>query len=217
MQTIASRATWGKVVSGSAVSGRGQGAQLGPAQPVHRPFVHGDCAQRRVEAERGGVPVQYGPLQPRIPALDADPGQSGQQRPAVAAAAHVGPDIQILEVDPVLAFPGREAEEPECEADDLAVMLGYVREHGRRVRRQRLEQVVLGRADVTQRPLVFGEVADKLVDRGHIAGPGRPNQRLTPAPTGRAAPAPPWPSAVYRSPVPVPVPGRPGPFWSGPR
>jgi hypothetical protein len=116
-------------------------------------------------------------LQPAVAALHAQRGQRGQQLPAVTVAAQLWPHVQVLQVDAVLALPGGEVQEPEREPGDLALVLGDMREDGRLGSEQGGAQLVLRPGHLRQRSLVPGQVADELVDRGHIIGPGPADHR----------------------------------------
>ena len=72
------------------------------------------------------VPVQHRPLQPPEVGLDAALGQPRQERLAGPDPAGLGPDEQVLEVNPGAAPEGRVVVEPECEAHRRAVRLGVV-------------------------------------------------------------------------------------------
>src|SRR5690349_5250732 len=64
---------------------RPDGLQRLPRQPVGAPLLEVDRAERAVELDRRGVPVQHLPLQPAVAALHAHLGELGQQGLAQAA------------------------------------------------------------------------------------------------------------------------------------
>src|SRR5579875_147867 len=173
-------------------------AQCRAGEPPDGPFVHRPGAERGVELDGRGVPVQDAPFQPRVAAVHADPGELGQQGLALPPAASLGFDVEVFQVDAVLAGPRRIVQEPQGEPGHAAVpgrpaghpgrLGGHMGEH-RRVRpEQGRAQVVLGRRDHVERLLVLGQVADEAVDDRHITGMGGPDHavKISFAEPGRA-------------------------------
>ena len=143
--------------------GRGQQLQRGPGQPAGDPLVHGDGAEPAVEVDRGLVPVQDGPGQTGVPALDGHLGQGGEQGLTQPRSAGLGSDVEILQVDPG-ALPGGEVAEVEGEADHRTGLLGDQRVRGGLGPEEGLVQLLRSGADLVGRPLVVGQVEDQLVD-----------------------------------------------------
>ena len=144
------------------------------AQPVGRPLVVRRGAQAPVEADARLVPVQHPPLEPLVAALHADPRERREQVAAQAGTAVLGPDVQVLEPDPVAPGPGRERHVPERHPDHLAVDLGHVAERRRwaLVGEHQPPEVLLRGLDLVQLALVLGQVAHQAQDVGDV-GRGR--------------------------------------------
>ena len=141
------------------------GVEQGVAgEPEDRPLVHRHRAETPVELDGRGVPVQHPPLDPGVPTIHRDLGQCRQQRLAQAGATMLGLDEEVLEVDPVDAFPGGEVQEVQREADDLALDLGDQRVRGWLWSEQRGPEVLRGGLDGLGRPFVVGQLADELED-----------------------------------------------------
>ena len=83
-------------------------------------------AQRVVEGDGGGVPVEHRPLEPGQPLGHAAAGEIGQQRLARAQPSRLRPHEQVFQVDPVPTLEGRVVVEPQDEADRLTIRLGDV-------------------------------------------------------------------------------------------
>src|SRR6185437_321833 len=96
------------------------------------PFVQRYGAERAVETDAGGVPVQHRPFQPSQSPRDALLREAREQLPAEAVPAEARADEEVFEVDPVDAAPGREVQEPEGAPGRLAVDEGHVPEQRRR-------------------------------------------------------------------------------------
>ena len=83
------------------------------------------------------------------------------------------------------AQPGREAEEPDGHAHDLALHVGHVAEDRRLRAEEHVLELGLGGHRLLGRPLVLGQVAHELHEGGHIGGHGGPDH----APTLEARPS----------------------------
>src|SRR5262249_5224096 len=119
-------------------------------------------------------------------------------RPAVALAAPLRLDVEVFQVDPVPAEPGRVAQKPQREPNGLAVFLGDMREQrwltarpARLLRpgQERRAQVVLGRADLVPAPFVGCQLRAHLIDRRDVGRLGRADPAGRPTPAGAAASA----------------------------
>ena len=131
------------------------------------------------------------PFEPHVVALDHESGQVLHHLSADAAAAVLGPHVDVLEPDPRPAHEGRERREEQGEPHGLAVQL----RHNRLCRRALAEQVSLQQLlacdDVIGQALVLRELADQAEDERNVPGLGGtdawPNARTPSA----AAPRPP--------------------------
>src|ERR1700730_726585 len=85
----------------------GEPLQRVTGQPETGPLVLCHRAECLVEPDGRFVPVEYGPFEPGVPALNRDLGQLHEECPAMATAAYRRGDVEILQVDPVPAGPGR--------------------------------------------------------------------------------------------------------------
>src|SRR5690606_3611162 len=111
------------LMGGSSVAMGGEVEQCLPGQPVGGPLFLGAGAEGFVEIDCRGVPVQYGPFETAAVAGDRQLRQVAQQRLAGAQAAGLGADVEVFQVQPVLAEPGGIVEEVHRVADGLAVLL----------------------------------------------------------------------------------------------
>ena len=208
-RSIPNQGGYGLAGGGASVARAASGVA---GQAVHRPAVHPNRAEADVEVDGRRVPVEHRPLQPAVPSLDAAPRQRGQQGLAVALAPARGRHVQVLEVDAVAAEPGREAEEPDGQAHDVALHLGHVAEDRRLRAEEHVVELRLGGHRLLGRPLVLGQLPHELNERGHVSGQGGPDH----APTLEA---PPWraPNGFWReivSPVMQTRARSPGPVRS---
>jgi hypothetical protein len=160
----------------------GDAAEIVAGQAVHGPFVQGASAEGPVELESGCVPVEDGPLDAAVAAIDGDPSQRGQQSPSVAAAPVFGADVQVLEVDAVTAHPCRERQEPQGEPDDLMLDDGDVGEDSRRRPEEGGAQRGGVELHLVARPLVLGEVAHEAGDGLDVTRFGGSNHGAAKAP-----------------------------------
>src|SRR5690242_5168010 len=96
-------------------------ASASSAEPVTRHSVH--CAERLVEFDRGGVPVEHRPLQARPAVLDAGARKVSEQRLADAVAAELRAHEQVFEIDAETSGEGRVIEKPHGKAGRLAIPL----------------------------------------------------------------------------------------------
>ena len=111
----------------------------------------------------------------------------------MALAAPLRLDVEIFQVDPVPAEPGRVAQKPQREAHGLAAFLGDMGEQ-RWLPAQLLRpgqecraQVVLGRADFAPAPFVGCQLHDHLMDGRDVGRLGRADHAGRSAPAGAAA------------------------------
>src|SRR2546427_6719758 len=79
-----------------------------PGEPVRGPLIERDGSQAPVEPDRGLVPVEHRPLEPRASALESRARQPCEQALADAEPARFGSHVEVLEVDAGLADEGRE-------------------------------------------------------------------------------------------------------------
>ena len=98
----------------------GELMQRWPRHPLYRPLVHRDGTDAAVEAEGRLIPIQDPPLQAPVVLVDALLRKCGEQCLAVAGAPELWPDVEVFQVQAVLAQPGREVEEPQGEASEAA-------------------------------------------------------------------------------------------------
>ncbi len=126
------------------------------------PFIQQDAAERFVEFDRRRVPVEHRPLQARPAVLDAFACKMNHQRLADALAAMLRPHEQVFEINAGTPAEGGEIQEPEREADRLAVPLGEVAEDARLFAEQRLVDIGLGRHRLVDELFVFGKFAHEL-------------------------------------------------------
>lgn len=82
----------------------------------------------------------------------------------MAAAAALGVDEEVFQVDAVGAVPCGEREEPHGEPDDSAVVFGDVGEDLGVVAEEALAQLVLGDLHLVQGALVVGQLPDQPQD-----------------------------------------------------
>src|SRR6266545_3945965 len=101
----------------------GEPAQRLPRHASEDPVATEPGAERFVELDRRRVPVEHGPLHAAAAALAGQGGQRSEQGPARAAAALVGPDEEILEVERGTGEERRVRVEVQGEADGLALAL----------------------------------------------------------------------------------------------
>jgi hypothetical protein len=78
----------------------GEAGQGVAGEALGGPLVHPGGTDGAVKGDGGLVPVQDRPLEPAVSALDADPGQLRQQRPAVAVAPLLLTDEQPADAEP---------------------------------------------------------------------------------------------------------------------
>src|SRR5690606_10532248 len=114
-----------------------------------------------IEADRGRVPVEHRPFEPRAITLDAKLGEMRKQRLAEPRAARFGADEQILEIEAGASLEGREIVEEEREtlrfAADLADQnLGI----GARAE-EFFAELRFVEADLVRELFIGGEVADE--------------------------------------------------------
>ena len=164
-------------------SGGAEGGERAAVEPEGGPLVHRGGAERPVEADRGLVPVEDRPLDPGQPPAHRLLRQPRQQGPAVAGAPVLRRDVEVFEVDAVDALPGREGEEPDREARQLArlVAVYHEGEDGGRLAEERALEVGLGRLDGVRLLLVDRELDDQAqqlgdVGRGSGAGSAHPSR-----------------------------------------
>jgi putative RNA 2'-phosphotransferase len=141
-----------------------------PSEPVRRPLVLRKRTERLVESDRRLVPIEHLPLDPTVPARHRDPSQLSKQRPPMAAAAPIRPDIEVFEIDAVPAKPGGEGQEPQGEADRLTslVVHGQIRENRRRWAEERFLQLFLSRHGLLRSTLILSQLADHRENFGDI-------------------------------------------------
>ena len=96
-----------------------------------------------------------------------------------------GPHEQVFQIDAGAPAEGGEIEEPEREADRLAVPFGEVAEHARLLAEQRRIDHRLGRLDLVGELLVFGKLAHELQRESGLAGPRGADGQATSAPSHR--------------------------------
>src|SRR6476469_450479 len=96
-----------------------EGRQRRSGEAEGGPFLHRQGAELLVEVDGRLVPVQDTPFNARVAPVDGGRCQMLQQCLAVALAAGLRPDVEVLEVDPVDALPRGVVQEPEGEAADL--------------------------------------------------------------------------------------------------
>ena len=87
--------------------------------------------------------------------------------------AQVRAYVQVLEVDAVLAAPGREVDVPDGEAAETALVVDDQAEQLRVGAEQRDAEVLGRRLDVLQRLLVLGQLADHREQLVDLVGPDR--------------------------------------------
>ena len=92
-----------------------------------------------------------------------------QQRLADTLAAQRRADEQVFQIDSGTAAEGGEIDEPDCEADRLAVPLGDLAKQPRIAAEQRRVDIGFGRLDFVQQLFIFGEFANKGQDKSRFA------------------------------------------------
>src|SRR5690606_38040242 len=132
------------------------------------PFVHRPRPERPVEADRRRVPVKHPPLEPRAAALDRDPRKLGEKRLAESEPARLGPNEEVLEVDPWPTLEGREVVKEQRKAHRRAIDLSDQHFGVRARAEQLLAERGLVEADLVRELLVLGQRADQLGDQGKV-------------------------------------------------
>src|SRR4051794_3150905 len=94
----------------------------------------------------------------------------------MTAAACLGSDEQVLEVDPVRAQPGREADEPDRETDRFAAVLGDQTVHARVWAEQRRTEMLFGRDDGVGLAFVRRQLTHQPYDDRNVVDGGRSYQ-----------------------------------------
>lgn len=104
------------------------------------PVAHRDGADGVVGPKGVLVPVEANPLHTAAIALHGEAGQVLQQLTAVAAAALLGDDKQVLQIQAFAAHERREVVEKQGEADNGAVGLFGKNDLGRMLDEERVVQ-----------------------------------------------------------------------------
>src|SRR6202020_3142779 len=107
--------------------------ERGAVEPVDLPLLEPGGADLGVEVERRRVPIERGPLEPRVAARASNPRQVRDQRATDAGAPASGRDVEILEPDTRTALPGREGQVEQREPGGLPrrfVTLAGLGDHG---------------------------------------------------------------------------------------
>jgi hypothetical protein len=137
------------------------------------PSTAATSTQGPVEGDRGCVPIEHRPIEPRAAALERRVREPREQAPADAAPARVRTDEQVLEVDAGLADEGREVVEEEGEADRGTLEAG---EHdlgvGARTAERRGE-IRRGGGHLVLQALIHRQLADEFQHQRHFVGGGR--------------------------------------------
>src|ERR1700677_271556 len=141
------------------------------ADAANPPISQQLCALRLKEIDRGLVPVEHRPLQPRPSLREAALGQFLQQRAAYAAPPMRGSNEKILEIKAAASPERREIQEPEGEADRVAVPFRYVAERLGLAGEQGVVDRGLIGCDLVGQPLVSRQFPHEVEDEPSFAGP----------------------------------------------
>src|SRR6185437_23481 len=87
-----------------------------PTQTTNSPLVHNLRADRCVECNGWRIPVEHGPFEACVTALDAMLRQPRKQRFADAAAAKRRPHEHVFQIEAVPPAESGKNQEPDCES-----------------------------------------------------------------------------------------------------
>ena len=125
-----------------------------------------------VEADGGGVPFEDVPLEAGAAFGLRDGDDVGEESFADSLPSLGWADVEVFDVDAVMAAPGGVVVEVEGEADWLVFDVGYEAVEAGSGAEAVAEEVGLGGEDGFGFALVGGEVADELQDLGDVGGSG---------------------------------------------
>src|SRR4030095_12714966 len=125
-----------------------------------------------VEADRGLVPVEYGPRQTPTATCGRHPRNVGEELTADPTAAPLRLDVQILEIETGLTRGRRERGEVHREPNRLRLDISEDALRGGPRAKQRLLENRLGHAELVREPLVVDESLDHPKDDRRVALPG---------------------------------------------
>ena len=151
-------------------------SERAPAIAADAPIGHHRRAHPPIEADRAFVPVEHAPFEAAAAARGGQPREVLEQGLADAAAALVGLDEEVFEVEPRPREEGREVGEEERERDHPAGALGDQR-LGDRPRPEQVRRERLGRdLDQVGQLLELGQAVDQAddgIDVGRRGGADR--------------------------------------------
>ena len=155
-----------------AIGSRGQAGQGRAAYAAQLPFGEQAGAERAIELLRVHVPVEDHPLEAAAAALDRERRQPFEERAADAAAARVGTDEQIFEIERRPGEEGLVGRKKERVGDELARARGdqklEARRRGGEVGGQPAGRLLVGAGQF----FVNGQGADEREHLGQIVRGG---------------------------------------------